>query len=333
MRVALYHGAGRLTLEERPDPVAGPGELVVRVRACGLCGSDLMQWYQDPRAPVVLGHEPAGEVVDAGAGAPFAPGDRVFVHHHVPCLECDLCRAGRDTLCATFRSTRIDPGGLAELIRVPAENVRLDVLALPPGLGDAEATLIEPLACVLRGQRWAGVGEGARVAVVGAGAMGILEIAAARAAGASAVVAVEPRPERRAMAERAGAAALAAADPGPVHDALGGPAHQVFVCTSDPGAIAGALHLAGPAGVVQLFAPPRPGTPVPLDLGAVFFREVTIQSTYSAGPRDTREALVMLAAGRVPSAELISHRLPLDEVEEAFRLARSGEATKVVVEP
>ena len=333
MRVALYHGAGRLTLEERPDPVAGPGELVVRVRACGLCGSDLMQWYQDPRAPVVLGHEPAGEVVDAGAGAPFAPGDRVFVHHHVPCLECDLCRAGRDTLCATFRSTRIDPGGLAELIRVPAENVRLDVLALPPGLGDAEATLIEPLACVLRGQRWAGVGEGARVAVVGAGAMGILEIAAARAAGATAVVAVEPRPERRAMAERAGAAALAAADPGPVHDALGGPAHQVFVCTSDPGAIAGALHLAGPAGVVQLFAPPRPGTPVPLDLGAVFFREVTIQSTYSAGPRDTREALVMLAAGRVPSAELISHRLPLDEVEEAFRLARSGEATKVVVEP
>ena len=135
------------------------------------------------------------------------------------------------------------------------------------------------------------------------------------------------------MAERAGAAALAAADPGPVHDALGGPAHQVFVCTSDPGAIAGALHLAGPAGVVQLFAPPRPGTPVPVDLGAVFFREVTIQSTYSAGPRDTREALVMLAAGGVPSAELISHRLPLDEVEEAFRLARSGEATKVVVEP
>jgi L-iditol 2-dehydrogenase len=332
VRVALYHGAGRMTLEERPEPVAGPGELVVRVRACGLCGSDLMQWYQDPRAPVVLGHEPAGEVVDAGPGAPFAPGERVFVHHHVPCMACALCRAGRHTLCDTFRRTRIDPGGLAELIRVPAENARLDVLALPDGLSDADATLIEPLGCVLRGQRWAGVGRGSRVAVVGAGAMGLLEIAAAQAAGAAQVVAVEPRADRRELARRAGAIALAAGDPQAVRRALGAPADQVFVCTSDAGAIAGALHLAGPAGVVQLFAPPRPGTPVPLDLGAVFFREVTIQSTYSAGPRDTREALVMLASGAVATGDLISHRVPLGEIDEAFRLARSGEATKVVVE-
>ena len=333
MRVAVYHGAGRLSLEERPDPVAGPGELVVRVRACGLCGSDLMGWYQDPRAPVVLGHEPAGEVVQAGPGAPLAVGERVFVHHHVPCMTCTLCRAGRHTLCETFRRTRIDPGGLAELVRVPAENARLDVLVLPATVSDADATLIEPLGCVLHGQRMAGVGPGSRVAVVGAGAMGLLEIAAARAAGARAVVAVEPRADRRELARRAGARALADADPAAVAEALGGPADQVFVCTASPEAIAGALHLAGPAGVVQLFAPPRPGTPVPLDLGAVFFREVTIQSTYSAGPLDTRDALALLAAGAVPTADLISHRLPLDDVAEAFRLARSGEATKVVVLP
>ena len=98
MRAAVYHGGGRIAVEERPDPVAGPGELVVRVRACGLCGSDLMSWYQDPRAPLVLGHEPAGEVVQAGPGAPFAEGARVFVHHHVPCMTCALCRAGRHTL-------------------------------------------------------------------------------------------------------------------------------------------------------------------------------------------------------------------------------------------
>lgn len=336
MRVAVYHGRGRVALEDRPDPVAGAGELVVRVRACGLCGSDLMDWYQEPRAPTVLGHEPAGEVIAAGEGAPAAlpPGRRVFVHHHVPCMTCRLCRAGRHTLCARFRATRIDPGGLAEMVRVPAENAALDVLPLPDAVPDWAATLVEPLGCVIHGQRMAGVGPGAHVAVVGAGSMGLLQIGAARAAGAAAVVAVEPRQDRRAAALAAGAlAALPAADPDGAADALGGPAGQVFVCTSSAAAIAGALHLAGPAGVVQLFAPPRPGTPVPLDLGAVFFREVAIQHTYSAGPLDTRDALALLASGAIDPAAIVSHRVPLAEVGEAFRLARSGEALKVVVEP
>jgi L-iditol 2-dehydrogenase len=334
VRAAVYHGGGRIALEERPDPVAGPGELVVRVRACGLCGSDLMGWYQDPRAPVVLGHEPAGEVVEAGPGAPFEVGERLFVHHHVPCMTCGLCRAGRHTLCPAFRRTSIDPGGLAELIRVPRENARADALALPDSLPDWAATLIEPLACVIRGQRWAGVGAGSRVAVVGAGAMGLLEIRAALAAGAAAVAAVEPREDRRALAVAAGAAALARPDPEAVSDALGGVlADQVFVCTSDRGAIADSLGLAGPGGAVQLFAPTPPGEPVGLDLGSVFFREVSIGSTYSAGPFDTRDALALLASGAIDAAALVSHRLPLAEVEEAFRLARSGEATKVVVEP
>jgi L-iditol 2-dehydrogenase len=334
VRVAVYHGGGRLRIEERPDPVAGSGELVVRVRACGLCGSDLMAWYQDPRAPLVLGHEPAGEVVQAGPGAPRAVGERVFVHHHVPCMTCALCRAGRHTLCPTFRSTRLDPGGLAELVRVPAENARADVLPLPDHLPDWAATLVEPLACVLRGQRWAGVGRGSRVAVVGAGAMGLLEIGAARVAGAAAIAAVEPRPDRRELARAAGARPLAGADGPAVAEALGGDlADQVFVCTSDRGAIADALHLAGPGGVVQLFAPTPPGEPVPLDLGAVFFREVTVQSTYSAGPFDTRDALALLSSGAIDPAPLVSHRLPLERVQEAFALARSGSATKVVVEP
>ncbi|MGD9694353.1 MAG: alcohol dehydrogenase catalytic domain-containing protein [Thermoleophilia bacterium] len=334
MRVALYHGAGRLTLVSRPDPAPGPGELVVRVRACGICGSDLMTWYQDPRAPVVLGHEPAGEVVAAGEGAPFGPGERVFVHHHVPCMTCRLCRAGRHTLCERFRETRIDPGGLAELVRVPAENARLDVLALPESVSEVAATLIEPLGCVLRGLRLAGLERGMRVAVVGAGAMGLLYVEAARALGAGPVAAVEPREDRRALALRSGAAPVASADPDAVRDALGGRlADRVFVCTANRAAIAASLHLAAPAATVQLFAPTPPGELVPLDLGAVFFREVSLQSTYSAGPLDTRDALDLIASGAVDAESLVSHRLPLAEVEEAFRLARSGEAVKVVVEP
>ncbi|MGB1627872.1 MAG: alcohol dehydrogenase catalytic domain-containing protein, partial [Miltoncostaeaceae bacterium] len=183
MRAAVYHGGGSLSIEDVTAPEAGPGEIVIRTRACGICGTDLMHWYQDTKAPVVLGHEPVGDVVQAGEGAPFAVGDRVFVHHHVPCLECELCRRGRDTLCETFRRTRIDPGGLAQFIRVPAENTALDVHRLPEGMSDETGTLIEPLACIIRGQRLAGVGEGARLVVVGAGSMGLLEAEVARVLG------------------------------------------------------------------------------------------------------------------------------------------------------
>lgn len=333
MRAAIYHGAGRITLEDVPTPEIGDGELLVRIHACGLCGSDLMQWYQDPRAPVVLGHEPVGTVAEAGEGAKFAVGTRVFVHHHVPCFDCPLCRAGRHTLCDRFKSTRIDPGGLAEFIRVPAENVRADVLTLPDDVDDITGTLIEPVACVVRGQRQAGVGPGSRVAVVGAGSMGLLEIQVARALGAGAVVALEPDEARRAGAARVGAMTPDGLTADAVKEAFAGElADQVFVCTHDHGAIAEALHMAGPGGVVQLFAPTRPGEHVPLDLGAIFFREVTLQSTYSAGPNDTRAALDLLAAGDVQADAVISHRLPLERAAEAYRIAANGEALKVVVE-
>ncbi len=332
MRAAMYHGAGRIELTDLPRPVAGEGELVVRVHACGLCGSDLMQWYQDPRAPLVLGHEPVGVVVEAGVGAPVAAGTRVFVHHHVPCMACAYCRRGRETLCATFRSTRIEPGGLAEFVRVPAEIARLDVLALPDGLSDLAGTLIEPLACVMRGQALAGIGPGDPVVVIGAGSMGLLEIFAARALGA-AVIALEPRAERRALARRAGAQAPEVPTATAARELVGRDgARAVFVTTSAAEAIDAGVELAGPAGVVQLFAPPRPGQPVPVDLGAAWFREVRIESTYSAGPADTRNALQLLQDGAIDPELIVSHRIPLVEIDHAFRLARSAEAIKVVVD-
>ncbi|MSO44800.1 MAG: hypothetical protein EXQ74_05795 [Thermoleophilia bacterium] len=333
MKAVIYHGAGRLSIEEHPDPTAGAGEILIRTRACGICGTDLMAWYQDTRAPVVLGHEPVGDVVAVGEGAPFAVGDRVFVHHHVPCLECDLCRRGRDTLCETFRRTRIDPGGLAELIRVPAENVALDVHVLPEGMSDATGTLIEPLACVLRGQRRAGVGEGSHVVIVGAGSMGLMEAELALVLGAARVIVIEPDAARRPAAAALGATVLSSCSRSAVHAALGGRlADQVIVCTHHPGAMNDALYLAAPAGVVQYFAPTPPGEMVPIDLGAVFWREVEMQSTYSAGPADIRDALDLLATGRMRCDSVVTHHVPFEEVGEAFRLARTGEALKVVVE-
>lgn len=332
MKAAVYHGAGSIRIERRPDPIAGEGEIVVAMRACGLCGSDLMQWYQDRRAPVVLGHEPVGEVVQVGEGAAFAVGQRVFVHHHVPCFDCDLCRADRHTLCERFRATAIDPGGLAEYIRVPAENAAHDVLVVPDHMDDVAATLIEPVACIIRGQLRAGTTRGSRVAVVGAGSMGLLEIQVARALGAHEIVAVEPDADRAARAAACGARVAEGTDAASVRAAFGGhPADQVYVCTHVPAAIAESIHMAGPAGVVQLFAVPEPGHTVPIDFGAIFFREVSLQSTYSAGPADTRAALAMIAAGHIDPASVITHRVHLSETAHAYELARSGQAIKVVV--
>ena len=217
---------------------------------------------------------------------------------------------------------------------MPAENVRADVLALPDTCPHWAATLIEPLACVVRGQRWAGVGAGSRVAVVGAGAMGLLEIRAARTAGAAAVAAVEPRADRRALAEAAGATALAGPSRTECAPPWAGGSPTRSLSAQPTGRRSPAPSTSPARGAWSSSSRRRrPASSCGLDLGSVFFREVSIQSTYSAGPFDTRDALALLASGAVDAATLVSHRLPLDEVAEAFRLARSGEATKVVVEP
>lgn len=332
MKAAMYYGQGRIEIVDLPRPTISDGELLVRVDACGLCGSDLMQWYQDQRAPTVLGHEPVGEVVEAGRGASIPVGSRVFVHHHVPCMECALCLRGRDTLCPQFRATSIAPGGLAEFIRVPAVNAAADVLILPDTLSTRAATLIEPLACVIRGLRLAGVSADDRVVVVGAGAMGLLEVGALVARGVEVIV-VEPRSDRRRRAQQMGARVCQDGSFEATRAALGvDGARVVVVTTTSAAAIAMSLTLAGPAGVVQLFAPPSPGHTIPLDLGAVWFREVRIESSYSAGPMDTREALDMLTGNFIDPDIIISHQIPLAQIDQAFALARSLDAMKVIVQ-
>jgi L-iditol 2-dehydrogenase len=319
MKAAVYLGAGEVRIEDRPAPEIGAGEVLVAMRACGICGSDLMQWYQDPRAPLVLGHEPTGVVVESGPGLP-APGTRVFVHHHVPCGECAFCTRGRETLCDTFKTTRIDPGGLSELIRVPARNAALDLLELPESVSDEAATLIEPLACCVRGLERARVGPGTRLLVVGAGQMGLLIIQAARAAGAEVSIA-EPRDERRALAQRFGAG-----DPGDEHDV-------VMLATGAVEAWELALDRVAKAGVIQLFAPSPPGQTRSFDPHALFFKELEIQATYSAGPRDTRAALELLKADAVTADGIITHRFALEQTAEALATARRRDGIKVIVTP
>ena len=321
MRVACSTTGREVELQERPDPVAGPGEVVLRVLACGVCGSDVSDAWVARKLPAVLGHELVGEVLAIGAGVSgLQPGQHVVAHHHAPCGTCRACRRGRETLCAAFRASALDPGGFAELVRVPADLT--PELLDAGGLAPETALFTEPLACVLRALDRAGVQAGDRLLVVGAGVGGLLAIAAARVRGAERVWVAEPRADRLARAVELGA-----------EQHGGEPADVALVCTPEPAAIRSGAAALGPGGVLGLYAPPKPGEPVDIDGFDLYLRELEIRPSYSAGPADMLAALALLRSGAIDPAPLVTHRLTLAQTAQALDLARSGAALKAVVLP
>jgi len=322
MRVARSVGVREVRIEDDPDPRAGEGEVVARVLACGVCGSDVLDSWVARKVPAVLGHELCAEVEEVGAGVRgVAPGDRIVVHHHAPCGECRRCRRGHETLCEQFRATRLYPGGFAERVRVPADLVG-ELLPVDDELDAERATFVEPLACVLRAFDRCGLDAGDSLLVVGTGTSGLLAVAAAHARAVDVVWVREPRPERL---ERA--------------LALGAERHGnelvdvAIVCTTKPAAIADGFAAVAPGGTLCLYAPPDPGQALDLDGHALYVGEVDVCASYAAGPRDMRAALTLIATGRVDPAPLITHRLPLERTGEALELARTGGAVKALVLP
>lgn len=321
MRVARSLTPREVVVEEAPDPVAGAGEVVCRVLACGVCGSDVSETYVARKLPGVLGHEVVGEVLSVGAGVDaVGVGDRVVVHHHVPCGSCRLCRRGHETLCPQFRSTALDPGGFAEQVRLSPPLVS-ELLALG-ALDPVAATFVEPLGCVLRAFDRAGLSAGDALLVVGAGSNGLLAVAAARARGVADVFVRELRAARLALAVGLGAAAHAEE-----------PVDVAFVTTASAAAIADAAGALDIGGTLSLYATTGPGTPVGLDTEQVFLRELTVRSSWSAGPADMLAAYDLIASGAIDVLALVTHRLPLSETGRALGLQRTGEALKAVVLP
>ena len=340
MRVAMYYNNHDVRLEEIPVPRIGPGELLLRVDASGLCGSDVMEWYRVERAPMVLGHEVAGTVVEAGEGVTrYKVGDRLVVTHHVPCNACHFCLSGRHTVCDTLRQTNFDPGGLAELLRVPKINVDRGVLPIPDHVPDEAAAFTEPLACVYRGQRRAGLQPGQSVLVIGSGLAGLLHVMLARALGAGKILAsdlVESRLEA-ALQLGAEAAILATEDvPARVRERNGGLlADLVIVCTGALPALKQALESVERGGTVLVFAPTDPGVDLPVPVNDVFFRnDITMTTTYAAAPSDLAAALELISAGRVQVERMISHRLGLADAGLGFKLtAEARDSLKVIIQP
>lgn len=323
MRAAVLYDVDDIRIENRRLPKIGAGELLVQTRASGICTGDVMAWYVRRKAPLVLGHEPAGVVAAVGEGVTeFSPGDRVFVHHHAPCFACRACEREDYVQCATWRKTSIDPGGLAEYFRVPCENVR-DTLRLPQHVPFVDGSLIEPLACVMKSLRRSGLRAGERVHIIGLGVMGLMHALAAQALGAT-VSGSDFLEERRAHAAALGVHAVPPGEKAPEAD--------VVIC--GPGsadALRDAFAAVAAGGTVVMFTPLEPGIPLTLDANDLYFRDISFVTSYSCGPQDTRRALELLAQGVVSAERLGATFYPLEEAGAAYEALRTSKILKPIV--
>ncbi len=337
----MYYSNNDVRLEEMPTPQIGPGELLLKVAASGICGSDVMEWYRRDKVPLVLGHEVAGEVVEVGDGVEkFKAGDRVAATHHVPCNTCHYCLSGHHTVCETLlKGTHFEPGGFAEYVRVPAINVDRGVFHIPEGVTYEEASFMEPLACVLRGQRNARLRPGQTVLVLGSGISGLLHVGLARALGAGLVVAADTISFRLKKAEKMGADLALHADdkiPDRLRQANDGRLADLVIICFD-GFIPLALNAMEKGGTVLFFAGAAEGATLPATINDLFWRtEVTLTSTYAGAPFDCRTALKLIREGGIHVLETVTHRLGMSEAHLGFQAVcapTENECIKVIIEP
>jgi L-iditol 2-dehydrogenase len=335
MRQAVIVAPTRFEVVDAPAPrLRDDSDILVRTAACGICSGDLMPWYLEKKIGTVLGHEVVGWAIEVGpAVSHIKPGDLVFLHHHAPCLSCAECKRGAYVHCHTWRSSKLDPGGMAEMIRVPAEIVRTDAFAVND-LTPEQAVFIEPLGCCVKGlgncKMQIAKCKLQNGAVVGCGVMGLLNIMTARALGTEQVVAVEPNEERRRLALAYGA--QRALTPEEAADILDGACDFVIIGPGQRDVIRQSLAYVRPGGVALLFTPTPSGVTTGLDLGDLYFREVSLVPSYSCGPEDTRKAYELLRTGQARVERLVTHRFSLDDVQQAYDTARQGGAAiKVLV--
>jgi L-iditol 2-dehydrogenase len=339
MRVAMYYNNNDIRIEEIPIPKISSHELLLKVMACGICGSDVMEWYRVKKAPLVLGHEVTGEIVAVGDNVKnYKMGDRVFVSHHVPCNVCRYCLNGHHTACDTLHKTNFDPGGFAEYIRVPQINVDRGVYILPDNVSFETGTFIEPLSCVIRGLRMARLKPGQTVLVVGSGISGLLHIQASRIFGATQIFATDINNYKLQFARKFGADAVIHADENVSErlrdlnqDTL---ADLVVICTSAYPAVTQALQSVDRGGTVLFFAVPQPGIDVTIPINEFWRNEITIMTTYAGGPGDIVTAIELLRRNVIRTDEMITHRLSLAETIIGFKLVADGkESVKVIIKP
>lgn len=309
--------------------------MLVKVLSCGICGSDIVEWYRLPRAPLIQGHEIGAEVVAIGDSVKgYKPGDRVFIAPKVPCGRCFYCLNGHYPQCTEIKERL--PGGFAEYILVPEALCEKGTYLLPENISYDQSTFIEPLACVVRAQRLAGIRKDHSVLVIGCGMSGLLHVNLAGTKGCR-VIAVDINRMKREFAARAGADIII--DPaddvtGRLIAENGRKADVVLLCSSAEQAMDLAWKSVDKGGVIVLFAVPGPDRNVVVPVNDFWMKEITILTSYYCGPPDIMEAMKLIESGSTIVDDMITHRLPLDDIALGFRLVSEGrDSIKVIIKP
>jgi L-iditol 2-dehydrogenase len=343
MKVARYYNNNDIRLDEIPQPTIGSGELLVKVRKSGICGSDILEYYRFAKMKklgvdnLILGHEIAGDIVEIGQGIKgFKIGDRVFVSHHVPCFDCHYCHQGHHTACHLLHSTNFDPGGFAEYIRIPSINIEnKGVYKLDNSVSYEEAVFIEPLGCVCRAQRLANIRKGLTALILGCGVSGILHVQLARLRGVNKIFATDVNEYRMQMAKKYGAESVfhASSDlPERIkesnNDRL---ADIVIVCTGAISAANQALKCAAPGSTIVFFAVPEPGVKLEIPINDYWRNEITIMTSYGAAPEDLQESYTWILAKKINVIDLITHQFPLSQAKQAFKVVCDAQDSLKVI--
>jgi L-iditol 2-dehydrogenase len=347
MLAAVYHGPQDLRVEQVPTPAIGPGELLVRVRSASICGTDLRIFHGNHRmyAPGmkrIPGHEVVGDIAEVGAGLRgFTLGERVFIAPNMGCGHCAQCVSGNNNLCANYDAIGVTmDGGFAEYLRVPANSVSQgNVIKLSEDVDPAVAALMEPFACVLRGQNALRIQPGESVLVMGAGPIGVMHVKLARARGAGRVIVSEPLAERLAQAGRMGADRVI----NPLEEDLqaavlsetGGRGADAVITAAPVHAVQeSALQLAAIGGRINFFGGlPKDKPTITFDSNRVHYKELVVTGTTACSTHDCWQAVQMVNAGLVDLTDLVSQRFPLAQAAAAFAAAEDRKSLKIVLEP
>lgn len=339
MKVAEYYSAQDVRIVDIPVPEIGPGEILMKTKVCGICGSDILDWYRKTKKTHFFGHEVTGVIEKVGEGVRgFSPGDRIYVNHHVPCFVCHWCRRGSYTMCPTYRQTDLDPAGFAEYIRIPRINVENGgIIKLPDNVSFEEGSLIEPIGCCMRGLKKANLQPGDTVLIIGAGFTGLAHLQLARVMGAALIIVIDFFDFKLKKAKILGADVTINPEKESVKKKLyqineGRGADVVVVTPASTEAIKQAIEYLDKGSTLYLFGPTSPDDYIQILPHTFFFSEISLITSYSSTPIEDNAVCRLIKEKKIKAEELITHRFQFNKIKEAVALAaKSRHSLKIVI--